>query len=243
MKIRDTRSTAPTPPVRAAASGGTAAYAAAALRDIRDSASIMGIPPAEMTAKVRDAIMTLMQEVERTRHELDIAQRRITELEKLADQDGLVHLANRRAFVRELSRMISFSARYDVPTSIAYFDVNDLKGINDSRGHAAGDAALLHVAGLLQNNTRESDIIGRLGGDEFAVILPNTTDETARSKAASLARIIEDTPMVWGDRKLRITVAHGAYSFQPGESADDALAEADRQMYVHKRSLKNEAMR
>lgn len=240
MKISDTRLTAPPRGARPSGRDGAAAYTAANVRDIKDSAAVMGIPDAEMTPKVRDAIMALMQEVEQARHELDAARRRITELEKLADQDSLVHLANRRAFVRELSRMISFSARYEVPTSLAYFDLNDLKSINDNYGHGAGDAALLHVAGLLQKNTRESDITGRLGGDEFAVILPNISDEMARNKAAGLARIIEDTPMTWGGDKLRITVAHGAYSFQPGESADEALAEADRQMYAHKRSLKAE---
>lgn len=207
-------------------------------RQIADSISITGIPAAEMTPRVRSAILALMQEVEVARRDLEAAQRRIRELEQLADQDPLVEMVNRRAFVRELGRMISFSARYDIPTSIAYFDLNELKTINDNHGHAAGDAALVHVANLIRRHIRESDIAGRIGGDEFAAIFPNTTESVAQDKAASLAQIIAETPLVFAGESLSLTVAHGAYSFRPGESADHALAQADQRMYAHKRSLK-----
>jgi len=69
--------------------------------------------------------------------------------------------------VRQLTRTIAFSHRYGVPASVVYFDVNNMKLINDEHGHPAGDAALCHIAGVLRENTRSSDIVGRLGGDEF----------------------------------------------------------------------------
>lgn len=241
MKISATRSGSALRSVAPATARATPApYSStiAAPRQITDSASVMGIPAAEMTPRVQNAIMTLMQEVEVARRELEAAQRRIRELEQLADQDPLVQMANRRAFVRELSRMISFSARYDIPTSIAYFDLNELKGINDALGHAAGDAALKHVATLIRRNIRESDIAGRIGGDEFAAIFPNTSERVAQDKAASLARIIAETPFVHAGESIKLTVAYGAHSFRPGENADEALAQADRRMYAHKRSLK-----
>lgn len=242
MKISATRSGSALRPVAAATAraAGAPTSAASSPRHIADSVAITGIPAAEMTPRVRSAIMTLMQEVELARRELEAAQRRIRELEQLADQDPLVEMANRRAFVRELGRMISFSARYDIPTSIAYFDLNELKAINDTHGHAAGDAALVHVAGLIRRHIRESDIAGRIGGDEFAAIFPNTTEAVAQEKAASLARIIAETPFAFAGASLGLTVAHGAYSFRPGESADQALAQADRRMYAHKRSLRTE---
>lgn len=207
-------------------------------RGISDTASVMGIPAEEMTPKVRNAIMTLMEEVERMRRDLEQAQRRITELEDLADRDTLVPMQNRRAFVRELSRMISFAARYEIPTSLVYFDVNDLKRINDTLGHTAGDAALSHVADTILANIRESDVAARLGGDEFAVILPNAEEEAAHAKAVQLAAAIQDSPFIWEGRETRIRVAHGAYSFRAGEDAAKALEEADRKMYAHKQSLK-----
>lgn len=238
MRINDSR---PASAARATQRYGAVAGSAAeaqAPRRIEDSASVMGIPEEEMTPKVRSALMTLMQEVERVRRELDAAQKRLAELERLADQDALVPMANRRAFVRELGRMISFADRYNIPTSIIYFDVNDLKAINDSLGHTAGDAAIVHVGTVLKARTRESDLLGRLGGDEFAVVLPNAEEQAAHDKAHALAQAIFDTPLAWKDQVLHVRVAYGVYSFKPGEDVAKALAEADRKMYDHKRQLK-----
>lgn len=242
MKINQSRPVNQVRGVQRYTAEGTAKAAEPGIvREISDSASIMGIPAEEMTPKVRQAIMTLMEEVERMRKDLEQAQKRISELEQLADRDSLVPMANRRAFVRELSRMISFAERYDVPTSLIYFDVNDLKKINDELGHAAGDGALKHVADVILTNIRQSDVAARLGGDEFAVVLPNAEEEMAHSKAVSLADAIYDTPFRWEGRELHIKVAHGAYSFRAGEDAAKALAEADRKMYAHKQTLKGQS--
>ena len=88
-------------------------------------------------------------------------------------------VANRRSFVRELSRMLSYAQRYGGEISVLYFDVNDMKSINDTYGHAAGDAAIGHVANLLAASIRESDVVGRLGGDEFGIILANAPESEA----------------------------------------------------------------
>lgn len=138
--------------------------AATAVRNIQDTSSVMGIPPEEMTDKVRTAIMTLMSEVDSMRKDLELAHRKISELEKLADQDSLLSISNRRAFVREMTRMISYSQRYGINSSLVYLDLNDLKVINDTYGHKAGDAALTHLANIIVHNLRDSDIVGRLGG-------------------------------------------------------------------------------
>src|SRR6267154_4763957 len=90
----------------------------------------------------RDALDRLRGENERLRRELKDAQIRIVELERLADEDALVPVANRRAFMRELTRVIAFAQRYGLPASVIYFDVNGMKQINDAHGHLAGDAAL-----------------------------------------------------------------------------------------------------
>lgn len=209
------------------------------LRAISDSASIMGIPVAEMTPKVRTAIMSLMQEVDRMRRDLELAQRRLAELEKLADQDSLAPIANRRAFVREMSRTVSFAERYNIPASLIFIDVNELKAINDTYGHAAGDAALVHVADSLLKNVRESDVVGRLGGDEFGVILPNADEAAAQAKAQRLADIIRQQPFAWNGNSLNVSIAHGVFSFQPGTNPGSILDEADKKMYAQKRALKS----
>ncbi|CAE7508440.1 dgcE [Symbiodinium necroappetens] len=202
----------------------------------QDAASILGLSEAELTPKVRAALDQLIGEVARLREELDRAKRRVSHLEELADQDTLVPIANRRAFVRELTRLMAFAERYDAPGAVIYFDVNGMKQINDSFGHPAGDAALKHVAEILLRHTRSSDVVGRLGGDEFGVILAQIEEEMAVGKAQELTDAIISEPAVWNGHELEVGVAFGVYAFSGKEHVDEALSAADQRMYAHKRS-------
>lgn len=201
----------------------------------------MGIPANELTPKVRDAIMKLMAEVENLRKDLDQSRARIEYLERLADQDTLAPVANRRAFVRELSRVISFSERYNSPSSVIYFDVNGLKTINDTYGHPAGDAALMRIADILIENVRGSDVVGRLGGDEFAVILTQGDKDSAVEKANILVEKIESRPLEWNGESIPLGLAFGVYTFQGGDDPSAALAAADKAMYAQKNAVRKEA--
>lgn len=205
---------------------------------VQDQLSVLDIPPEELTPRVRQAIMRLLQEVDLLRREVDETRHRLTDMERLADTDSLTPIANRRAFVRELSRVISYAERYNVPASLVFFDVNDMKKINDQLGHSAGDAVLLHVANSLVANVRESDTVGRLGGDEFAVLLSHANEEAALAKGAQLAGLITETPLRFRNADLRIDVAYGAYTFQAGEKPTDIIDQADRRMYANKRGTK-----
>jgi diguanylate cyclase (GGDEF)-like protein len=142
---------------------------------------------------------------------------------------------NRRAFVREMSRIMSFGERYDLAASLIYVDLDGFKAVNDTHGHAAGDAALTYVANLLVANVRESDVVGRLGGDEFGVILAKSNVEQAQSKAAKLATLFEAQPFVWDGHRLALSFAFGVCMFQKGESVASAIANADKAMYASKR--------
>lgn len=201
-----------------------------------DVASVMGIPETEFTPKVRSAILSLLAEVERLRRNVEESRSRIAHLEKLADEDPLAPVANRRAFVRELSRAMSFAERYGGPASLLYLDIDNMKRINDAFGHGAGDAAIRFVAHTLIANVRESDTVGRLGGDEFAVILANTDETAAHEKGALLARAIEQGPFLWEGQPVPIAVTFGAFSFAGGVDAAKVLAEADRAMYAKKQA-------
>jgi len=218
--------------------GRTAPAPAAARIDV---ATIMGIPEGELTSKVRAALDRLLAEVQQLREQLSIAQKRIGHLETLADNDPLAPVLNRRAFVRELARMSAFAERYETPGSIIYFDVNGLKRINDRHGHAAGDAAIKHVAEVLLREVRASDVVGRLGGDEFAVILAQSRPEAAATKAASLAEAVSNDFVEWDGEALRVGVAYGAYTLAGGEGPDEALAAADRAMYARKHAADDAA--
>ena len=174
-----------------------------------DSASILGIPEAELTPRVRDAITRLMAEVDSLRQELRNSQRRLEELEELADMDGLLPLLNRRAFMRELTRIKSFADRYQVQAAMIYFDLDNFKQINDTFGHNAGDAVLSHVAMQLQEHVRTSDVVGRLGGDEFGVILAQADAKQALIKGEKLAKEISSKPFDWQGEQIPIELSHG----------------------------------
>ncbi len=199
-----------------------------------------GVPEGELTPKVREALLGLMDEVDSLRRELQAARGKISELEELADKDPLMPVANRRAFVREMSRMMSYTERYGVPSSLVFFDVNGLKQINDTMGHAAGDKALLSVATTLGENVRDTDVVGRIGGDEFGVILAQADEDVAREKAQQLVDAIRAKPVDIDGIIMHVDVAHGVFPFGRGDDASTALAEADRRMYRRKQEMKSD---
>jgi diguanylate cyclase (GGDEF)-like protein len=202
---------------------------------------IPGLSEEALSPELRAAVVKLAAERDRLREELGKARGRIASLERLADEDSLTPVANRRAFVRQLTRMIAFTHRYGVPASVVYFDINNMKQINDAYGHPAGDAALRHIAMVLQENIRSSDIVGRLGGDEFGVILAQTDEEQAHGKAAALAEAIANAPLSWAGVSLPLSAAYGVYAFTGSDDPQRAIEAADRAMYQQKRATSHGA--
>ncbi len=221
-------------PRRRPARNGTAAMGAGEPGSLCE---LPGIADDAAPAELREAVARLAAERDRLRDELAKARSRIVSLERLADEDALTPVANRRAFVRQLTRMIAFTNRYGVPASVVYFDVNNMKHINDAHGHPAGDAALRHIATVLRDNIRSSDIVGRLGGDEFGVILAQTDEEQAHAKAAALAQAIAAQPLRWNDVTIPISAAYGVYAFSGSDDPQHAIEAADQAMYQQKRTL------
>ncbi len=180
-------------------------------------------------------MMTLLAEIDQLRRNLSDARGRIDFLERLADEDPLIPIANRRAFLREVTRMIGFGQRYGTPASIVYIDVNHLKSINDAFGHAAGDAALLQVARILVEQVRNADVVARLGGDEFGVLMVQADRSIAEAKAGQLAEAVQQRPLSWQGRNLPLDISYGVHCFAGNDNAGDALEAADQAMYARKR--------
>ena len=218
--------------------GGTA-EPVSALGEIEDRIEILGINPAELNPRVRDTLMMLMEEVDGLKRQLESTSARLREMEELADLDVLLPIRNRRAFVRELQRMMSFAERYGTPSTVMFIDMNDMKDINDKYGHEVGDQALFHLAQIVTENIRGTDIVGRLGGDEFGVILAQADEVIGQEKAAALANAILSTPMALesGDI-INLKLAYGTHTFRGGEEAGAALEKADQAMYAHKKEIK-----
>lgn len=239
MKITPPKGVYKTEPVKRASSVARPGSGAAASVGVpSDEVSVMGIPEAEFTPKVRDAVTSLLQEVDRLTQDLAEMKQRVADLEAIADQDELLPVLNRRAFVRELSRLQSFGDRYDLKASLLYLDLNHFKTVNDTHGHAAGDKVLASFIDTLRKNLRDSDVIGRLGGDEFGIVLPNADLAAAKQKAGSLAQAIEKMKVPFEGKILRVTVAVGACMLSRDVGAEDALATADKDMFEAKDTAK-----
>src|SRR3712207_5959593 len=141
---------------------------------------------------------------------------RLHELEQLADTDTLTPLPNRRRFLRELDRVVSQANRHGTPAAVLYIDLNGLKGVNDRYGHVAGDAALIHVARLLQGLIRTTDIVARIGGDEFGLILDHLDHNSAIETAERLGACIEAEAVGIGRTGGFVDTSNGTGTNQPG---------------------------
>lgn len=168
---------------------------------------------------------------ERRQEQMDILTQR---LHDQATHDALTGLFNRRGFDLGLDRELARVARHPRPLSLLLVDVDNLKLVNDSAGHAAGDAALATVASALSAVARRSDIVARLGGDEFAILTPETSIEEAGLFAT---RLHDQLAVLVPDGGL--TVSIGVASFDPSRAPSEFLLAADIALYQAKRDGRN----
>jgi len=181
----------------------------------------------------------LVQENQSLSSEIARLRLRVLELERAADTDPLVPIYNRRAFMREVARAQTVMARYDMLSSIVFFDLNGFKSINDRFGHGIGDELLMKTGKVLLEGVRDCDMVARLGGDEFGILLFKTNPTVARAKAATLAcRIAEErVELPTGD--VELTAAWGVAPCEPEDTPEQILARADRAMYMAKKNSNN----
>ena len=158
--------------------------------------------------------------------------------QSIADHDPLIPIYNRRAFLRELSKQLSFCYRYETRACLLFLDLDHFKKLNDQLGHSTGDVALRKFGEILIAHTRESDLIGRLGGDEFAVLLINADDEQARIKARNFTEDVQKLSFGPENNPSSLDVSCGVVSWERGESSEHLIERADEAMYRDKRAKK-----
>jgi len=178
----------------------------------------------------------LLAEVARLRRDLSRAEQRIAELEARADVDPLLDILNRRGFERELTRSLAYLKRYGTGAALMFIDLDGFKPINDRYGHAAGDTLLRAVAASLVSHVRASDVVARLGGDEFGVLMWNAGEAAMLAKAADLETIIASARAEHGGVALSVGASAGGVVLRASASAAEIIDEADRAMYVRKKS-------
>jgi diguanylate cyclase (GGDEF)-like protein len=181
-------------------------------------------------------LQQLEQENERLRATIDQMRAAAEQLQTLADSDTLTPLVNRRRFLFELERMLAAVRRYRTSAMVLFADVDGLKAINDRYGHAAGDAALIHVAQLLLGNVRKTDLVARIAGDEFGLLLDHLDEPAASAKVASLAEAIAAARMDWEGDLILVMVSLGMTPLRAEDSVETVLARADAAMYEARRA-------
>ncbi|MDH5735365.1 MAG: GGDEF domain-containing protein [Gammaproteobacteria bacterium] len=156
--------------------------------------------------------------------------------ESLADTDPLTGLANRRYFQEQLEREYARLRRYPEPLTIAYFDLDNFKYVNDTLGHDVGDELLIVVANTLSANVRQSDFAARLGGDEFAVLYPVVKDSVQQV----LEKLQAELLAAMQKKQWPVTFSMGAVTFlKVMDTSRDMIKRVDDLMYDVKKSGKN----
>lgn len=176
----------------------------------------------------------LRNEIRRLEAEVAGLESRVEQLDRLACMDVLVPAANRRGLMKALEMVLARHERHGIPSAILFVDVDGLKSINDRHGHAAGDAALVHLTGLMSQNVRKTDLVARIGGDEFAILLDNSPDDIAAQTAGRLATQVAASELLYRGVALDLSIAIGLAMIERGDTPEDVLDRADRAMYSRK---------
>ncbi len=161
---------------------------------------------------------------------------RVAELERLVVCDTLTPLFNRRHFMEELDRWCWRAHRYGGQYGLLFIDVDNLKAVNDGKGHLAGDVLLTAIAKALLGAVRRSDLVARVGGDEFAILLDNIPEAELPSKAERISGIIGKLAVQHQGVQLTPSVSTGHTVIEPGVKPSELLLRADRSMYAAKQA-------
>ncbi len=158
------------------------------------------------------------------------------ELHHQARTDFLTGVANRRGLMDRMQIELDRVLRHpDVRCSVMSVDLDHFKQVNDTWGHAAGDAVLRHVARLMQQTTRHNDLVARSGGEEFALLLPDTGAEEAQVLGERLRELVAQNPTQQGSEQIAVTVSVGISVIAPADvNLDAVLARADQALYEAK---------
>ena len=209
----------------------------AKLNDLTTIRQSLAKSVAELETCVTKMVRDGQESVADLRAQMQVYKDRLEEVERIASQDPLTGLINRRLIERELElRSIQAS-----PFSVIYIDLNGFKQINDTFGHLAGDDLLKQFATELRAAFRTTDIVGRWGGDEFTVLVDGDFRD-AMTRAERIEKWVDGEYTLTtesGISKVHVSAACGVASWQAGDTPATMLQRADAAMYEHKARIKH----
>lgn len=214
---------------------------------------------ADIAPVLKDVVSTtrhMAHESQTSREELEVLRTRALhseaelvrlhqELDRVSSQarhDPLTGALNRKGLDEALNREVSSVRRKELPLSIALLDIDNFKKLNDTLGHATGDAALNHLASVARECMRPQDTLARYGGEEFVILLPDTPIEKGIDAMTRLQRELTKRFFLAGTEKLLITFSAGVAQLAAGEEPANAIRRADQAMYLAKRAGKNRVL-
>lgn len=185
-------------------------------------------------------------ELRASRERVEEAEKRINELQNELDQastmvrhDQLTGALNRKGLDETFESEVSRSQRRKSPLCVAMLDIDNFKKLNDSLGHDAGDAALMHLVAVIRETLRPQDTLARFGGEEFVIILPDTALEDAQRAIVRLQRELTKRFFMHENEKILITFSAGVTDFRPNDTQATVTKRADEAMYTAKKTGKN----
>jgi diguanylate cyclase len=181
----------------------------------------------------------MRERVERLETEARDLHDRLRDEQRLAMVDALTQIPNRLAYDQRLGEEFKRFQRFNQPTCIAAWDLDNFKKINDAYGHRAGDKVLRVVADCFQSRLRETDFLARYGGEEFVVIFSGTGPEDARRVAEEMREAVAALGFHFRSMPVSVSVSCGITAFREGDSADDAFDRADKALYLAKENGRN----
>jgi diguanylate cyclase len=164
-------------------------------------------------------------------------------LESIATIDGLTSVLNRRGLEDAAVKMQDICKRINLSMAVLLIDIDHFKKVNDTHGHLVGDDVLRHLASVIADILRSSDVLGRYGGEEFCAFLPNTTESDAIGLAERIRAGVEASPLMVNKVNIKATVSIGvADSVRAGYDFKGLVATADSAMYGAKNGGRNRVM-
>lgn len=191
----------------------------------------------QLCREAEDVLRPTMRLANEISHAYEEIRRQTTMLMSLTEvrTDPLTGLRNRRALDETLETLLAMKARYGQPFSVAMFDIDYFKKINDELGHLRGDRVLRGVGSLLDNGVRSTDVVARYGGEEFVVVMPQTEFVGACLLADRLRRAVEREQVA----DVKITISGGVATANDGEDLQSLVARADKALYYAKETGRN----
>jgi diguanylate cyclase len=190
----------------------------------------------------RDELQGMKKHAEATEAEIAKLHQELDRVSAQARHDPLTGALNRQGLDEALTREVSKVKRQDTPLCLALLDIDNFKKLNDSLGHATGDAALTHLAAVTREVMRPQDTMARYGGEEFVILLPDTPLDKGIEAMTRLQRELTKRFFLAGTEKVLITFSAGVAQLSADETGSQAIKRADQAMYLAKRAGKNRVL-